>query len=93
MSDEKLLTNLDIRMDRNVLRQELDGTSMRLKRALQDWGYYVRMTQWHDGFQVCVFKKTDIRKSFVSEWRPYENQCWDDAWNWANQQEKLNGQA
>jgi hypothetical protein len=50
-------------------------------------GYLVRMTEWHDGFQVCVFKKTDIRKCYVTGWLPYENQAWLEAFEWVVQNE------
>jgi len=69
--------------DKEQIRAALDEINCNYKRRLQDEGYLTRMTEWVDGFQVCAFKKTDIRKCFVSTWCPYENQAWEEAFLWA----------
>ena len=43
------------------------------KEAMRELGFYVRMTEWHEGFQVCAFKTTDIRKGYVSRWHETES--------------------
>lgn len=78
-----------IELDRQ--RAALDEIGARYKRAMQTQGYMVRMTEWHEGFQVCAFKRTDIRKCYVSTWCLYENQAWEEAFQWMMKESKNDG--
>jgi hypothetical protein len=69
--------------DKEQIRAGLDAISAKYKRSLRDEGYYVRMTEWHEGFQVAAFKKTDVRKCYVSAWSTYENPAWEEVFLWA----------
>ena len=73
----------DKAIDLDLQRAALDEISARYKRAMQAQGYMVRMTEWHEGFQVCAFKRTDIRKCYVSSWCLYENIAWRETFEWA----------
>lgn len=59
-----------------VRPDSIDGMNVFLTmEAMRELGFYVRMTEWHDGFQVCAFKATDIRKGYVSSWCKTEKEA------------------
>lgn len=60
------------------LRVPLDEMAQEIKRRLQDAGFMVRMTEWHDGFQACAFKRGDVRTGHVSKWLPNEFQAYEE---------------
>jgi hypothetical protein len=43
---------------------------------LQDAGFMIRMTEWHDGFQCCAFFRTDVRIGAVTAWMKTEREAW-----------------
>lgn len=50
--------------------------SEKAKEELRRAGFYVRMTEWFDGFQVCAFQKIDLRNKHVSGWYAKESDAW-----------------
>jgi hypothetical protein len=38
--------------------------------------YLLRMTEWHDGFQVAAFNRTDVRQGHVTAWYATEYEAW-----------------
>lgn len=78
-----------VKMHREMLHA-IDASLGDTKRRMQDAGYYVRLTEWHEGFQVCLFNRTDFRDAFVSKWHSAEYPAWQEALGHILQKEKQN---
>lgn len=53
-------------------------TTDEIKLELRELGgLFIRMTEWHDGFQCCAFsKKVPHKIGVVSKWLPTEDEAW-----------------
>lgn len=86
----KLFPNITDPQTRREILGAMDERMGEMKRRMQDSGYLIRMTEWHEGFQTCLFKHNDFRDCFVSNWEPNEYLAWEAALGWLvdNKKEK-----
>jgi hypothetical protein len=54
------------------------------KQYLQSCGFFIRMTEWEDGFQCGAHLKRDRRYAYISKWYKTEVEAWDDVMRQVN---------